>query len=109
MRTKVRVWAVVALAAAVLGVTLSLAACGGHSLKGTTWKGDLIGKEVTLTFVTGDQCQMGVGSTGVLGTYLVSKDVVSVRVLKGTFDFTIDGDTMTGRAYGVGLTLTKQK
>jgi hypothetical protein len=95
---------------AILVGALLLTACGGHSLKGSTWKGNgLLTGNVTLTFVNDTECQMGVGSVGATGTYSVDNDNVSVSVLKKVYTFAIDGDTMTGHLYGMTLTLDRQK
>lgn len=104
MRLKLGLMILTILVAAVL-----LSACG-HSLKGSTWRGDgLVTGNVTLTFVNDTECQLGVGAVGATGTYSVSNDQVSVAVLKKVYTFTIDGDTMTGRLYGMTLKLDKQK
>lgn len=94
----------------ILAAALLLAACGGPSLEGTTWQGDgLVTGNVTLTFMTDSDCQIGVRSVGATGTYSVDGDQVSVDVLKQNLEFTVDGDTMTGRIYGAALKLTKQE
>lgn len=95
---------------AILACALLLTACGGHSLKGSTWKGGgLLTGNVSLTFVNDTKCQLGVGSVGATGTYSVDKDNVSVSVLRKVYTFAIDGDTMTGHLYGMTLTLDRQK
>ena len=93
----------------VLAASLLLTGCG-HSLKGTTWSGTgLVTGNVSLTFVTDTECQLGIRSVGTTGTYSVKDDLVTVNVLKNSYEFTMNGDTMTGHAYGMSLTLTKQK
>ncbi|GEM_PF-4838813 len=105
MRAMLRLGILFIVAAAVLVV-----GCGGPSLKGSTWQGDgLLTGNVTLTFVTDTECQLGIRSVGATGTYSVAGDQVSVHVLKQNYAFTLDGDTMTGRMYAMTLTLTKQK
>lgn len=94
----------------ILTAALLLVACGGPSLEGTTWQGDgLVTGNVTITFMTDTECQVGIRSVGATGTYSVDGDQVSIDVLKQTFVLTVDGDTMSGRIYGASLTLTKQE
>ncbi len=86
------------------------AACGGPSMEGTTWKGDgLVTGNVTFTFMTESECQVGIRSVGATGTYTVDGDQVSVDVLEQKLDFTVDGDTMTGSISGASLTLIRQE
>lgn len=93
----------------VVVATLSLAACGGHSLQGTTWRGNgLVTGNVKLTFVNDTDCQFGIGAVGATGTYSVAGDQVTVRVLQRTYVFTIADDSMTGHSYGMALTLSKE-
>ena len=93
----------------IIVATLTLVACG-HSLKGTTWRGNgLLTGNVTLTFTTESDCQIGIGAVGATGTYSVAGDQVTVNVMKKTYVFTESGDSMTGRIYGMSLTLNKQK
>lgn len=97
------------LVAVVLFVLLLTAGCGS-SLKGTTWKGDnLLGKVVSLTFPTDTQCELSTGFTGSpKGTYAVSGDQISVTFGSIGCVFTRNGDVMTGKLFGVPLSLTKQ-
>jgi hypothetical protein len=106
MRVKLHVGILIVLAAMLL-----LAACGGPSLKGSTWTGDgLVAGNVTLTFMTDSECQLGIRSVGTTGTYTVADDQVSVSLQGQSYTFTIkDDDTMTGYVYGMALTLVRQK
>jgi hypothetical protein len=89
--------------------TLTLVACG-HSLKGTTWRGDgLLTGNVALTFTTDTECQLGIGKVGATGTYSVADDQVTVNVMNKTYVFTESNDSMTGHIYGMSLTLNKQE
>ena len=97
--------ATAAVIAAVLVFTL--AACGGASLSGTTWKGAVALTEVTVNFESGGQYTSPEFGNG---TYSVNDNQVSL-VPSGqgeTRVLDLNGSIMQGAVDGWSCTLNKQ-